>query len=241
MAREWALAGVPEDELLPPPPPTQPQTPKGKWENFWYHYKWVVFGVAAGLIVLTVLIVQMATRDEPDYFIPLVTNEPMNAQQISTLETALTPYAKDLDGDGKVEVQIENWYLNPKNNAALAQSVYANSQNLTVHLAAGDRLFFLFEDSTYRDRIYNLLSEGTQFFTPLDLPADSLAENGTCYDWYGTTLQRSDAMKGLPEHLYFGVRSATGTAEKKQEAYQQSMDLLTTFAAAQSKAAAENG
>ena len=240
MAREWALAGVPEEELQPPPPPSKPQTPKGKWENFWSHYKWVVFGVTAGLLVLTVLIVQMATRDEPDYFIPLVTDEPMNEVQIVALKAALTPYAQDLDGDGKVEIQLENWYLNPKNGTALAQSVYVNSQNLTVHLAAGDRMLFLFQDTTYRDRIYNLLSVGAEFFTPLSLPADSLAENGTCWDWYGTALQKSEEMSGLPEHLYFGVRGATGTAEKQQESFQQSLDLLMNFAAAQNKTGTEN-
>ena len=138
-------------------------------------------------------------------------------------------------------MQIENWYLNPKNGSALAQSVYANSQNLTVHLAAGDRLFFIFEDSTYRDRIHKLLSEGAQFFAPIDLPADVLAENGTCYDWYDTALQQSEAMNGLPQHLYFGVRSATGTAEKQQDSYQQSLDLLMSFASAQNKGTTENG
>lgn len=61
MAREMYLVGVDEEELKPPAPPEQPKTPKGKWENFWYHYKWHTLGIAAAVIVLTVLIVQLAT------------------------------------------------------------------------------------------------------------------------------------------------------------------------------------
>ena len=39
MARDMYLVGVSEDELKPDPKPEGPKTPKGKWDNYWYHYK----------------------------------------------------------------------------------------------------------------------------------------------------------------------------------------------------------
>ena len=58
MSREWVLAGVSEEELQPPPPPEQPKTPKGKWENYWYHYKWHTIGALAALVVVMMIVVQ---------------------------------------------------------------------------------------------------------------------------------------------------------------------------------------
>ena len=238
MAREWALAGVPEDELQAPPPPKQPDTPKGKWENFWYHYKWVVIGILAGAIVLTVLIVQMANRDDADYYVSLVTNEPVTLEQKALLQLELAKYAEDVDGDGKVEVQVDNLYLNPKDKA-LTQQVYANSQNLTVHMAAGDRLFYIFEKETYDDRIRQLLSDGSTFCAPIELEASGLVESGSCWDWNGSALEQTKELKGLPDHLYFGVRNASGTAEKQTEMFDREMKLLKAFVEAQTAAAQE--
>ena len=44
MAREWLLRGVDPEELKRD---TEiiPETPKSKWENFWYHHKWTFWGV----------------------------------------------------------------------------------------------------------------------------------------------------------------------------------------------------
>ncbi|MBP3389297.1 MAG: hypothetical protein J6K98_05405 [Clostridia bacterium] len=235
MAREWALAGVPEDELQAPPPLKQPDTPKGKWENFWYHYKWVVLGSLAGAIVLIVLIVQMLNRDDSDYYLSLVTDNPVKQTQIDALKAELTKYAEDVDGDGKIEINIQNLYINPKDNAGAAQMAYTNSQNLTVHMAAGDRLFYIFEDETYKERIQPLLSEGATFFAPVQSTAEGLAEGGSCWDWNGSALQQSEVFKGAPAHLYFGVRSASGTAEKQSEMFAREMKLLCAFVEAQTQ------
>ena len=35
-------------------------------ENFWYHYKWAVIGVAFAVIVLTVCLWQVFTTDKED-------------------------------------------------------------------------------------------------------------------------------------------------------------------------------
>jgi hypothetical protein len=223
MAREWALAGVSEEELQPPPPIQQPQTPQGKWENFWYHHKWKVVTALFIILVLGVVIHQAITRDDPDYFVVFVTDEPQHPDMLSALELSLQPYGEDLDGDGKIEIMIENLYINPE-DITLRPMVQSNQQSLALYFANADRMLFMFEQSSYEGYMRPIV-EGIDagLFADVDLPSDTLAENGTCWDWYGSPLQQSELFKTLteqnklcepfPEHVYFGVRGATGTAE----------------------------
>ncbi|MBQ2780995.1 MAG: hypothetical protein IJF42_05500 [Clostridia bacterium] len=230
MAREWALAGVSEEELQPPPPIQQPQTPQGKWENFWYHHKWKVVVAVFIVLVLAVIVHQMVTRDDPDYFVVLVTDEPQHPNLITAFEMELMPFGEDLDGDGKVEVMVENLYVNP-DDLSLKQMVDSNRQTLAVHLVSADRMIYLFEQNTYEAYMRPVL-EGSEagLFADVGLPSDSLVENGECWDWYGSKLQQSELFselikelskqnqrcEPLPEHIYFGVRGASGTAEGKE-------------------------
>ena len=68
MAREWLLRGVNEEELWPRPKTEPPKTPKGWFENFWYHYKWHSIAAVAA-VVLSVLIAQSIRKDDPDYLL----------------------------------------------------------------------------------------------------------------------------------------------------------------------------
>ena len=57
-------------ELKAPPKPSEaaivPKTPKEKWDNFWFQYKWYVVSIVATAVVLAVLITQCATRTKYD-------------------------------------------------------------------------------------------------------------------------------------------------------------------------------
>ena len=43
MAREWLLRGVDPEELKKEEVVVD-ETPKSKWDNFWYHHKWTFWG-----------------------------------------------------------------------------------------------------------------------------------------------------------------------------------------------------
>ena len=111
MAREMLLAGVDPEELKPTPKAEPPKTPKGKWENFWYHYKWHFWGGLFGLVALVILITQAATVDRADYSVLLITDNAYDDLHLSTLEKKLAEYGEDIDEDGKVEVEIIHTYL----------------------------------------------------------------------------------------------------------------------------------
>ena len=157
----------------------------------------------------------MVTRDDPDYFVMFVTDEPQHPDLITAFELELQAFGEDLDGDGKVEVMVENLYVNPE-DLSLKQLVDSNRQTLAVHLVSADRMIYLFEQNTYEAYMRPIL-EGSEagLFADVGLPSDSLVENGECWDWCGSKLQQNELFKNFPEHVYFGVRGASGTAEGK--------------------------
>lgn len=230
MAREMYLVGVNPEDLKPDPKPEPPHTPKEKWENFWYHYKWAFLGGLAAVVVLIVLVVQMLQKNPPDYTMLLVTENAYTEETLHAAELFLARYGEDIDGDGEVEVQIINSYLGQ--NAA--STGYANSQVIQVHLMAGDVMLFAFEPPYYEqfmgtDAVKEL--EGG-FMTPIGVEADGLTENGTVWNWADDTRISDDpVLSTLPKELYFGVRRASGTAESSTEMQQQALRLLQALAA----------
>ena len=229
MAREMYLVGVSEEELQPPPKPEAPKTPKGKWENFWYHYKWHTIAAAAVVVVLSVLIMQMVNKDDPDYTLELVTKAAYPESTIQQLEKELAIYGRDLDKDGKVEVQIDNIYIDSTNS----QYSSVNLQKLSVHLAAGDVLFYVLEPDCYTDYIKIHETEGYTFFTPLTVDNVGVSQDKLYWNWKNDTIRKDEVLSALPENLYFGVRQATGTASSKdaKQLNSESVALLEAFIA----------
>ena len=236
MARDMYLVGVSEDELKPDPKPEGPKTPKGKWDNYWYHYKWHTLGAFAVVVVLAVLIVQMVTKNEPDYTLNIVTEKPLAQPVLNWLKAELEVYGQDLDGDGYVEVRIDNLYMSDSTQSGMAM---ANAQKLTVHMGAGDALFFAFEPKYYEQYVKNNEKDGFRFFTKLDVADDNLLEDGRVWHWKNG--KRTEVVKQfedlgwddldsvIPPDLYFGVRDAIGTASKNGDVRDDSLALLKAF------------
>ena len=153
MAREMYLVGVDESELQPPPKPEPPKGFKGKWANFWYHYKWVTLISLFAVVVLTVILVQMLTQEKEDYRLALVTEKVVPTTVLEELEAELAAYGKDLNGDGKVLVSVENLYIGGQDQMAMA-----NQQKFILYLSAGDPMFFAFDDYAFQNRVKSIES-----------------------------------------------------------------------------------
>lgn len=223
VAREMYLAGVDPEELKPDPKPEPPKTFREKWENYWYHYKWVTIGCIAGAVILAVLIGQMLTVDRADYTMLLVTDKAYTTPQLEAMEQWMAQYGEDVDGDGKVEVEIVNCYL----GATDSQTYYANSQVMQVHLMAGDVMLYAYEPDQYEQFIHTDAVKDAHFFTPLGEETPGLSEDGTYWNWSGDSRVTGDAvLSTLPEELYFGVRQASGTAKDSRDMHEQGMRLV---------------
>lgn len=228
MAREWLLRGVDPDELKPTEKEETPQTPQSRWENFWYHHKWTFWLSLFAVVVVVIGVVQMATRDDPDYRVLLITETAYTPEELAALSAVLTPYGADLDGDGKVEIQVENCMY----GKSVDSTRNAGIQQVQAHLVAGDRMFFIWEPKTYQQFMKSLNNgeEEIQFLAPITVESKRLIEDGKVYNWKGDTRPDPALTKRAPE-LYFAVRLPQGTASASQELHQQSFELLENFIA----------
>ena len=219
MAREWLLRGVDPEELKATPKDEGPQTPRSKWENFWYHHKLKFWLILFAVVVVTIMVVQGIKKDDPDYRVLLLTKELYSAQDLAALEALLEQYGEDLDGDGKVEIQVENCQYGPH----VEQSRNSGIQQVQAHLVAADRMFFMMEPDAYK--YFTRTLEGSisekDFFAPLE-------GDTTVWDWKGDSRPIAELKEQAPS-LYFGVRATKGTAGKAAELYEQSMKLLENF------------
>lgn len=226
MAREWALRGVSEEELRPPEKPEEPKDPKSKLENFWYHYKWHTIAAVAAVIVLTILIVDMATKTRPDYTIVLATQNYISSAATDKLKSELEAYGRDINGDGKVVVQFDTITFSSNDY----QAGTANQMKFAAHLSARDILIFIVDKKTYQDAIAIHEKDGYKFFAPIGVEVEGLEDDGRYWNWKDSELRKLQDMNGMPEDLYFGVRDMSGSEDKKsKEMYEQSMELLKAF------------
>lgn len=226
MARERYLRGISEEELRPDPRPIeQPKTPKSWLENFWYHHKVGTLIGAFGLVVLTVLIVSMVTRVTPDYKAVMVTENGLLPDEVTYLEEILAQYGEDINGDGKVVVNINNLCLGNGVNQT------ANMQALQIQLVTGDTLLYLYEPS-FEQRFTAVGQDGAHcLLTELPFSDEGVSEDKISWNWSGNTHREQDVILArFPKDLHFGVRYAVSNNEESAEEYAQIMKLLEAFA-----------
>ncbi len=233
MAREMALAGVDPSELTPPPPVQKPHGFREKWENYWYHYKWQTWIAVFAVAVLVWILVAQFLKETPDYILVAVTEQPLLPQETEALEGLLASCGKDIDANGAVEVQIEN--LNPAFHDQMAPNIArSDTQKLIAELSTGDRMLFVFDNISYDGFIETVRSaagEDYRFFMPLSGNANGYNAEGCFWNWRQDARRERDGLETLPRDLYFGVRSAQGTAggSQSQTMAAEGADLLTAL------------
>ena len=94
-------------------------------------------------------------------------------------------------------------------------------------------MLFIFEPkqyAAYMENIQNVAEGDYSFFAALPFEANTL-EEGTVFNWAKSPRRSEDKLlKGLPENLYFGVRTASGVVAGQTDNHTQAMDLLTAYA-----------
>ena len=213
MARERYLVGVDPEELKKRPAPQAPQTPQGKWENFWYHYKWLTIGVVIALIIGAFLLYHTLTRTEPDYFICMVTSSEVSIDSDARLEELLTPYATDRNGDGEVIVQIQ--CLNVGKQGERNDILTSNQQGVLGHIAARDVDIWMVDpnSSFYLESLPSMADgDPDSWFYPLNEQGDRF------WDWTDAPLLKDEDLWSVPKTLYWGIFDRPdATAEDKAE------------------------
>ena len=140
-------------EMEAPPKPSEvaivPKTPKEKWDNFWFQYKWYVVAITAVTVVLAVLITQCATRTKYDMEVVYFTYTAALDEQTNAVAKYIAGYAEDVNGDGEINIQVVNCSFNGKSGDT--QYRYSMMTKLQA-MIAGDQnaMLFITDEDSYK-------------------------------------------------------------------------------------------
>lgn len=125
------------------------ETPKSKWKNFWFYYKWHTYASIFIMIVLAVSIRSCVTRINPDISVMFLSSVPLAEQDNKLMENELAKYVEDYTKNGKNEVSLNNIYFSQ--NAADAQMNMAMRQKFIAELAAGDTVLYITDKTSIEE------------------------------------------------------------------------------------------
>lgn len=118
MAREGLLLHAGDDPIHT----SEPDAPKKRgFGDFWYYHKWHVLIVLLAAVFAAFLLRDLFFTPRPDYQVGFVSEKPLSEPNARKLEQELARYGTDLNGDGRVMVQL-NRYVFPSNRTSLTQA-----------------------------------------------------------------------------------------------------------------------
>lgn len=144
-----------------PAPPPKPLTGKEKLLN-WLHYHWLFLIAAAVLLWIGGSMLCNALgigQTKPDYIVAYIGRDSLPEGSTAALEDALSAIGEDVNGDGKVVVELRQYATDRSGEAetALYYNSAANTQ-LLADITAGESYFFLVEDPQSVQRSYQIFA-----------------------------------------------------------------------------------
>ena len=134
--------------------PQMKEETRKKIDNFWYYYKIHVLVVVFILFVAGVFIKDIVTKVDYDYSVAFVTEEMMTDEEISSIQSVLEKEAEDLNGDGEIHVEMQNYTI-PQGDSADPQLVAAGQTKLTVDIQEGTSMIFFLSPGCYESYKYS--------------------------------------------------------------------------------------
>ena len=115
--------------------------------NWWaYNWKWLLLGLV-GLIMLGFLVHDIFFRTKPDYTVAYVSANALPDEVHEALAQRLSELGEDLNGDGKVIVELNEYQMSFKSTDYLNPDLAsAATTRLTVDLSSGDTYIILTDD-----------------------------------------------------------------------------------------------
>lgn len=91
--------------------PERTYTKAEKAGNWWHYHKWQVVAVVVVLAVAGTIAKDILFTTRPDYQVGYVGTQDLPEDTVTALETALTSFCDDRNGDGKVVVQLNQYAI----------------------------------------------------------------------------------------------------------------------------------
>jgi hypothetical protein len=218
LARERYLLHAGEDTIHNPEAEKKAEqsdkTPRGKWENFWYYNKWrVIFGLFVVLVAVW-SIVTSVTSEKADFTIGLLSEKTYSDSTLDALCTEMEKYGKDLNGDGKVVVQVAQFVLPGENSSDEAFSASSDmaqqQQNLQMmqayqakwiaDMSVGTSMILISDDANFMQQ-----EKTNRIFAYLD--GSNPSETATDYDKMRVPLKNCPKLANVNVTLEAGSTS----------------------------------
>ena len=140
-------------------PLTEQEQKKRSRANWWY-YHWGIVAVAAVLVVSVIYVAHgLLTTVDPDYTVALVTAEALPDEAVQNLQTALAAYGQDVNGDGMVIVQVNNYTWSANASLTDMNGQMAGATQMNTDLANHESKIWILEDPEGFEKAYGALSE----------------------------------------------------------------------------------
>lgn len=91
--------------------PARTYTKTEKAGNWWHYHKWMVVGAIVAVVVVAAIVKDTLLRTVPDYQIGYVGLQELPADTAAALTASLQPFCEDLNGDGQVLIQLNQYAL----------------------------------------------------------------------------------------------------------------------------------
>ena len=146
MSREGLLLHAGEDPIHS----QEPQAPKKRgFGDFWYYHKWHVLIVLAAVLFAVFLLRDLFFTPRPDYQVGFVSEKQLSEPTAQKLEQELARYGTDLNGDGKVLVQL-NRYVFPTDRTSLSQADAADWVRFQGDATGGTCVIYFTDEASFR-------------------------------------------------------------------------------------------
>lgn len=140
MASARYTLNIDPKDLVPEKP--RELTPREKAAN-WWHYHWkLLLGIGIALGLATMGIVEIVTQEKADYQVGIVSRFAVDEQICVKLEEGFQklPSAKDVNGDGKVIVDVLTYQLDMRPQEEISEDEMMLGQDPMVNIASQTRL-----------------------------------------------------------------------------------------------------
>lgn len=208
-----------EEEYKPYNAQTREYTKKEKAANWWDYHKGIVLVVMLAVVLAAMLVKDLLSQVTPDYVVGWVGRRELPVDTMEALERELARYGADLNGDGQVLVEINQYTVEfaaeseqPQEDDGEGAVTYedpysqmAGVTKLSADMSDGKVYVFLLEDPAGF-----VQNTGALQYLDGTLPAEGAADwQNMCYLW-----QDCPELAGLELGDYTGytlVDEQTGT------------------------------
>lgn len=197
-----------------------PKTFWGKLKNNLYHHKFLIIAIAVAVALIAFGVVEYVNKVKPDIEVVAYSYSYISDEQLACIGDLITPYCKDINKDGNVELTEINCSF--KKGTTASQVEFSNSARFQTLISGNAQaLLFIFDEDSYKHLLE--VNDGKSF-----IEGEPLRLNSEIY-----TLVKEKTGYELPKGMMIGYRYIKGSLIEKEkfteECYQSAKDILKTL------------